>query len=541
MSSKERVKDTNMTESSSSSTSTKIVESVSSADVVPTVTTETNSEDSVDRFSLALVTREQSATGMLWWRRKVPAEIEPTTFEFKRRGGGAYRLLYWETGVENVKENTFIVKLENCDDPSVEGASAFRGPRVVLTCRESSGKEKKTTISITRNHKIGAKELTTFMLRLFDAVKRSKESVRSESRGGSSAPGEAEDGGDNFASSLRHEDLSSMTEIGKGAYGIVFRARYKKKLDVAVKRMPKEKVRRREILALRELKHSNIPRYYGYFERDLEGYAHVYLVMELCDRGDLETLLGAKDIVALCHERAGASRSRAPAGGPWTDRLFRRTLLGIVEGMVQMHMLGFAHRDLKPENVMLQGPEYVVKIADFGTVKQEERGDGDAALRTATQAGTELYMPWMDYQLRETGSGVLYVPKKHDVYSVGVMAWEMYTRVKPYSWYANRTNAKMDIERRFVRLETSSEKPIRTRPDESANPSSLKWPKEVTIDWVRWPGALQRLVNACVDVDLTKRPSFGEIKTRLIEDVSESTLQGGNGWWREASNESDAP
>eukprot|EP00939_MAST-03C_sp_MAST-3C-sp1_P003006 g3006.t1 len=540
MASKEHVKDTT---ESSSSTSTETVESVSLTDVVPIVTKEKNVVDSpIGRFLLARVAREEIATGVWWWQTKVPAEIEPTTFEIKRRGGNKHKLIFWKTDADNVQKNMVLLDLAKCDVSSVERASASRGPRVVLNCREpfrlpgSKRHKTMTTLTVTSNHRADANVLGMFMETLVGAVTRSKESAQSvDSRGG------AEEDGDN--SFVRYEDLGPMTEIGKGTYGHVFRARYKQEIDVAVKRMPTDRVDRRELRALRELTHSNIPRYYGNCERaDAQGVPHVYLVMELCDRGDLERLLGAKNAVALCHERADASRSGAHAGCPWTDRLFRRTLLGIVDGMVQMHMLGFAHRDLKPENVMLKGPEFVAKIADFGTVKREERGDGDAALRTATyERGTPLYIPWMDYHKRETGFGTLGHPKKHDVYSFGVMVWEMYTRVKPYSWYANWTTARVDIERRFVQLETSNGKSIRTRPDESSNLSSLKWPKEVTIDWVRWPGALQRLVNACVDVDLTKRPSFGEIKTRLIEDVSESTLQGGNGWWREASNESDAP
>eukprot|EP00939_MAST-03C_sp_MAST-3C-sp1_P005381 g5381.t1 len=514
--------------SSSSSLSSKIVESVSSKDVVPTITTETNVE-SAKHFLLARVLKEGRTT--LFLRKQIPAEIEATTFEFKRRGGDKHELLLWptDTDEDNMRRNGVSLDLVKCEILSVGRTSVSRGVRIVLKSHEpfrlprSKWHETTTTISITKNHNSSDKELEFFLERLVDAVERSKASDWTDL-------------------SVRYEDFDLGKEIGRGACGIVFRARWvKKKIVVAVKKMLKEKIDHRELLALKKLKHSNIPRYYGVFERDEGEDAQVYLVMELCDRGNLKKLLGVRDIVALCRERAHESPSRAPTSGPWTDRFFRQTLLGIVDGMVQMHHLGFAHRDLKSENVMLHGPDYVVKIADFGTVKREEFGDGVAALRNVTgQKGTKEYIPWMDYQTREMGRGCLAHPKKHDVYSFGVMVWEMYTRVKPYSWYANWYDAQQDIAKKTARLITSNTDSISTTPTKNI-PSTLEWPKEVTIDWVRWPNALQILVNACTDVDLTKRPSFGKIKTFLMNDTVVAALRRGNGWWREVSNESDAP
>lgn len=54
----------------------------------------------------------------------------------------------------------------------------------------------------------------------------------------------------------------------------------------------------------------------------------------------------------------------------------------IVEGLSFMHLNGFAHRDLKPSNILIKslGPDWWVKIGDFGISKRAE--EGLTALRT---------------------------------------------------------------------------------------------------------------------------------------------------------------
>eukprot|EP00939_MAST-03C_sp_MAST-3C-sp1_P003004 g3004.t1 len=495
-------------------------------------------------FDLARVTKEGRIT--IFRKKEIPPETEPTSLQIKRRGGDKHVLFVWNTdAIDNVKKKNMVdLNLAKCDVALVDrSASVPGGPRIVLTSHDPfrlpGGKKHETSTALSIISKDGSEEKTweTFKERLIDALRRSKtsESTRRQPGGRLASGVVADDVEEEFASSVRYEDLLFMARIGSGTSGQVFRARYVPlTIDVAVKRIPKESADRRELRTLRELKHSNIPRYYGCCEHaDERDVAYIYVVMELCDRGNLQALLGSKNIIALCRERTDASRSRAHPVGPWSDRLFRRTLLGIAEGMAQMHLLGFAHRDLKPANVMLTGPDFVAKIADFGTVKHEELGDLDAAHRTATYGkGSPVYMPWMDYRERETGSGVLYVPKRHDVYSFGVMVWEMYTRVKPYSWYANWSTARKDIEQGFVRLETSNAASIRTRSSRGESHPSREWPKKVAIYWVRWPAALRTLVSACTGVDVTTRPSFEDIKTRLVEDITESTLGNGRGWWR---------
>ncbi|CAH0047719.1 unnamed protein product [Clonostachys solani] len=62
-------------------------------------------------------------------------------------------------------------------------------------------------------------------------------------------------------------------------------------------------------------------------------------------------------------------------------------ILQVLEGLEFMHKNKFAHRDLKPNNILVQhaGPNWWVKISDFGTTKQIET----TALRTSV--GTETY------------------------------------------------------------------------------------------------------------------------------------------------------
>ena len=105
----------------------------------------------------------------------------------------------------------------------------------------------------------------------------------------------------------------------------------------------------------------------------------------------------------------------------------------IASGLAAAHRSGIVHRDLKPANVMV-ATDGTIKILDFGLAKQVE---SDAAMdlretRTsaeATQAGTVIgtsgYMSPEQVEGRQ-------VDARSDVFSFGVLLYELLTRRRPF-------------------------------------------------------------------------------------------------------------
>ena len=94
----------------------------------------------------------------------------------------------------------------------------------------------------------------------------------------------------------------------------------------------------------------------------------------------------------------------------------------VVYGLDAIHSAGIVHRDLKPANIMFRGDDSLA-LADFGISKQLNQ---DMDLTTIGQVlGTPVYMS------PEQGSGKE-IDQRSDLYSAGVMLYELLTGEKPY-------------------------------------------------------------------------------------------------------------
>lgn len=194
--------------------------------------------------------------------------------------------------------------------------------------------------------------------------------------------------------------------IGEGAYAEVFRVEHVEYGDAfAMKVLRRDvsdgDVRKRfanEMSVGRDLRHPNLVPVYAFGEL-WDG--RPYMVLELLEGRTLEARL-----------RFGAM---PPAEA--VD-----VLRQMVDGLEYAHENGVIHRDLKPGNVML-APDGRVRIMDFGIARLLGR-----ARLTASNAtmGTPLYMSPEHLDART-------IDERSDVYSLGVIAYEMLTGAPPFA------------------------------------------------------------------------------------------------------------
>ncbi|KAL2522834.1 CDPK-related kinase 5 [Forsythia ovata] len=157
-------------------------------------------------------------------------------------------------------------------------------------------------------------------------------------------------------------------EVGRGHFGYTCRAKFKKGelkgQEVAIKVIPKPKMTtaiaiedvRKEVKILRALTgHSNLIHFYDAYE----DHDNVYVVMELCEGGELLDRILSR-------------------GGKYTEDEAKTVVTQILNVVAFCHLQGVVHRDLKPENFLFTSKEEnsQLKAIDFGLsdfVKPDER------------------------------------------------------------------------------------------------------------------------------------------------------------------------
>ena len=112
--------------------------------------------------------------------------------------------------------------------------------------------------------------------------------------------------------------------------------------------------------------------------------------------------------------------------GKLGDDQIQYILLQMLDALEYVHGQGLVHRDIKPSNFMLT-PQGKVMLMDFGIAKQLNPGSPEyTSTGTNQQMGTAMYMS--PEQIHETRN----VTVQSDIYSLGVVLWQMITGQKPY-------------------------------------------------------------------------------------------------------------
>ncbi len=152
----------------------------------------------------------------------------------------------------------------------------------------------------------------------------------------------------------------------------------------------------REYELIAKLDHPNIVAIYDLGVAD----DHAYIAMEYCGEGTLKRRITAGlDEVTAC-----------------------RYIGQMAEALGELHRVGIMHRDLKPTNVMFRADGSLVLI-DFGLAREAQ------LLSEITGTGEIFGTPY--YMSPEQGHGAA-VDQRSDIYSLGIIFFEMLTGKKPY-------------------------------------------------------------------------------------------------------------
>jgi TolB-like protein len=97
----------------------------------------------------------------------------------------------------------------------------------------------------------------------------------------------------------------------------------------------------------------------------------------------------------------------------------------VAEALDYAHRHGVVHRDIKPENILLSDGH--ARVADFGVARALAAAGGEALTQTGLAVGTVAYMS------PEQASGATAIDGRSDVYSLGVVLYEMLAGEPPFS------------------------------------------------------------------------------------------------------------
>ena len=249
------------------------------------------------------------------------------------------------------------------------------------------------------------------------------------------------------------------SEIGRGGMSVVYRARdIRLNRTVAIKVLPPElaydpAIRTRftrEAQTSAQLSHAHIVPIYDVGER--EGIA--YFVMALVSGGNLAALL--------------AREPRQPI-----DEV-RRLLCEIADALAYAHVRGVIHRDVKPDNVLIDADSGRAIVTDFGIARAIEAGT------RLTITGNALGTP--QYMSPEQAVGEREVDGRSDIYSLGVVAYQMLTGRLPFTGGNTMALLLKHVNERplpIVELRPDAPKPLR----DAIERALMKAPED------RWPTA----------------------------------------------------
>ncbi|KAL6771513.1 hypothetical protein ACKKBG_A26675 [Auxenochlorella protothecoides x Auxenochlorella symbiontica] len=208
----------------------------------------------------------------------------------------------------------------------------------------------------------------------------------------------------------------------------------------------------------------------------------LHLVLEYCPRGTLDVLL---------HHTARR---------PWDAGKLLDMVHSVAAGLAHLHARGILHRDLKPANIFVGNTATSMKIGDFGCSRCTQP---DLARLTPNVLGTVQYAApeLINEDLLPPPGSAPDWPLCLDIWSLGVVVWEMLSRRRPFEGLPQTA-----VQARWLARQVDARLPEVPPPGPGTAP-------EVAAVLT----GLARLSRDCMALRLERRPQIGEVLRRVQE------------------------
>ncbi|GMY11148.1 serine/threonine-protein kinase STY17 [Fagus crenata] len=261
--------------------------------------------------------------------------------------------------------------------------------------------------------------------------------------------------------------LEIGNKVGSGSFGDLYKGTYFSQ-EVAIKILKPERVNTemlrefsQEVYILRKVRHKNVVQFIGACTQP----PNLCIVTEFMSRGSVYDFL---------HKQRGAFKLPS----------LLKVSIDVSKGMNYLHQNNIIHRDLKTANLLMDENE-VVKVADFGVARVQTQ----SGVMTA-ETGTYR---WMAPEVIEHKA----YDHKADVFSFGIVLWELLTGELPYS-HLTPLQAAVGVVQKGIRP---------------------------TIPKNTYP-RLTELLERCWQQDAAQRPDFSEI-TEILQHIADEVRNEG--------------
>nr|XP_061803617.1 RAF proto-oncogene serine/threonine-protein kinase-like isoform X3 [Nerophis lumbriciformis] len=263
---------------------------------------------------------------------------------------------------------------------------------------------------------------------------------------------------------IEASEVYLQSRIGSGSFGTVYKGKWHG--DVAVKILkvtnptPEQlQAFRNEVAVLRKTRHVNILLFMGYMTKD-----NLAIVAQWCEGSSLYKHIHVVETNFKMIQLIDISRQTA-------------------QGMDYLHAKNIIHRDMKSNNIFLH-EGLTVKIGDFGLATVKARWSGSHQVEQPS--GSILWMAPEVIRMQDNNPYSF----QSDVYSYGIVLFELMTGELPYSQIANRDQIIFMVGRGYL------------------SPDLSKLYKNC-------PKAMKRLVADCIKKSKDERPLFPQILSSI--------------------------
>lgn len=171
----------------------------------------------------------------------------------------------------------------------------------------------------------------------------------------------------------------------------------------------------RESLIIAHLTHSNI---IHVIDRGITAKGMPYFIMDFVERTDLAKIIEE---------------------GSYNINQKLNVIIQVCKALSYAHKNGVIHRDIKPANILIDSEENVL-VADFGIAQFYDKETGDEQLtREGVALGTLAYMS------PEQKTSFRTITASSDLYSLGVMMYELFTNSKPLGRFKSPSEVNPEI------------------------------------------------------------------------------------------------